>query len=55
MRQEAERRQKLIKPAAFPHGRVRSEELEEIRLATHRLFTYMYQLIIFSKINYKGT
>ncbi|CAK9222076.1 unnamed protein product [Sphagnum jensenii] len=54
MRQEAERRQKLIKPAAFPHGRVRSEELEEIRLATYRLFTYMYQLIIFSKINYKA-
>jgi hypothetical protein len=55
MRQEAERKQKLIKPPAFPHGRVRSEELEEIRLATYRLFTYMYQLIIFSKINYKGT
>jgi hypothetical protein len=39
----------------FPSRPGRSEELEEIRLATYRLFTYMYQLIIFSKINYKGT
>jgi hypothetical protein len=55
MRQDAESRQKLIQPPAFPPGRVRSKELEGIRLATFRLFSEMYQLLIFSKINYEGT
>ncbi|CAM6027376.1 unnamed protein product [Sphagnum balticum] len=55
MRQDAESRQKLIQPPAFPHGRVRSKELEGIRLVTFRLFSEMYQLLIFSKINYEGT
>lgn len=55
MRQDAERRQKMIEPPFFEYGRVTSKELEEIRLATFRLYSDMYQLLFFSKINCEGT
>ncbi|CAK9222066.1 unnamed protein product [Sphagnum troendelagicum] len=51
MRQDAERRQKMIEPPFFEYSRVTSKELEEIRLATFRLYSDMYQLLFFSKIN----
>jgi hypothetical protein len=55
MRKDAERRQKMIEPPFFEYSRVTSKELEEIRLATFRLYSDMYQLLFFSKINCEGT